>query len=162
MAPETTLRTGSQKGERSFIHTCCKSFVMEALCTCRKTKSVSSSPLCDRVGASEISDACKPLKKRSRASTDVEMASSQYRDTSDSDSRGLNDPQVALNDMTEGFFLHTKYLSPLVQRLNIHTLLPCMQRCLLFIVQNLISVMFSLSLIHFVLIALIYFYSCKQ
>ncbi|CAL8345488.1 unnamed protein product [Lota lota] len=57
LAPETTLRTGSQKG------------------------------------ASEISDACKPLKKRSRASTDVEMASSQYRDTSDSDSRGLNDPQ---------------------------------------------------------------------
>uniref|UniRef100_A0A096LSX8 Histone-lysine N-methyltransferase NSD3 n=1 Tax=Poecilia formosa TaxID=48698 RepID=A0A096LSX8_POEFO len=57
MAPETTLKTGSQKG------------------------------------ASEISDACKPLKKRSRASTDVEMASSQYRDTSDSDSRGLNDPQ---------------------------------------------------------------------
>ncbi|KAM4575910.1 histone-lysine N-methyltransferase NSD3 isoform 4-T4 [Odontesthes bonariensis] len=57
MAPETTLRTGSQKG------------------------------------ASEISDACKPLKKRSRASTDVEMASSQYRDTSDSDSRGLSDPQ---------------------------------------------------------------------
>ncbi|XP_053726486.1 histone-lysine N-methyltransferase NSD3 isoform X1 [Synchiropus splendidus] len=57
MAPETTLKTGSQKG------------------------------------ASEISDACKPLKKRSRASTDVEMTSSQYRDTSDSDSRGLNDPQ---------------------------------------------------------------------
>ncbi|XP_039625171.1 histone-lysine N-methyltransferase NSD3 isoform X2 [Polypterus senegalus] len=45
-------------------------------------------------GASEISDSCKPLKKRSRASTDVEMASSQYRDTSDSDSRGLNDPQL--------------------------------------------------------------------
>ncbi|XP_036384462.1 histone-lysine N-methyltransferase NSD3-like isoform X1 [Megalops cyprinoides] len=45
-------------------------------------------------GASEISDSCKPLKKRSRASTDVEMASSQYRDTSDSDSRGLSDPQV--------------------------------------------------------------------
>uniref|UniRef100_A0A669B0S8 Histone-lysine N-methyltransferase NSD3 n=1 Tax=Oreochromis niloticus TaxID=8128 RepID=A0A669B0S8_ORENI len=87
MAPETMLRTGSQK----------------ALCTCRKTKSVSSSPPCDRVGASEISDACKPLKKRSRASTDVEMASSQYRDTSDSDSRGLNDPQVALNGMIEGF-----------------------------------------------------------
>ncbi|KAM9744520.1 histone-lysine N-methyltransferase NSD3 isoform 2-T2 [Menidia menidia] len=57
LAPETTPRTGSQKG------------------------------------ASEISDACKPLKKRSRASTDVEMASSQYRDTSDSDSRGLSDPQ---------------------------------------------------------------------
>uniref|UniRef100_A0A1A8CGH8 Histone-lysine N-methyltransferase NSD3 n=1 Tax=Nothobranchius kadleci TaxID=1051664 RepID=A0A1A8CGH8_NOTKA len=57
MAPEATLKTGSQKG------------------------------------ASEISDACKPLKKRSRASTDVEMASSQYRDTSDSDSRGLSDPQ---------------------------------------------------------------------
>uniref|UniRef100_A0A8C6MEE1 Histone-lysine N-methyltransferase NSD3 n=1 Tax=Nothobranchius furzeri TaxID=105023 RepID=A0A8C6MEE1_NOTFU len=49
---------------------------------------------CDPVGASEISDACKPLKKRSRASTDVEMASSQYRDTSDSDSRGLSDPQI--------------------------------------------------------------------
>ncbi|XP_035234563.1 histone-lysine N-methyltransferase NSD3-like isoform X1 [Anguilla anguilla] len=45
-------------------------------------------------GASEISDSCKPLKKRSRASTDVEMASSQYRDTSDSDSRGHSDPQV--------------------------------------------------------------------
>ncbi|XP_035391479.1 histone-lysine N-methyltransferase NSD3 isoform X2 [Electrophorus electricus] len=44
-------------------------------------------------GASEISDSCKPLKKRSRASTDVEMVSSLYRDTSDSDSRGLNDPQ---------------------------------------------------------------------
>uniref|UniRef100_A0A3B3DR07 Histone-lysine N-methyltransferase NSD3 n=1 Tax=Oryzias melastigma TaxID=30732 RepID=A0A3B3DR07_ORYME len=58
MAPETTLKTGSQKGT-----------------------------------SSEISDACKPLKKRSRASTDVEMASSQYRDTSDSDSRGLSDPQ---------------------------------------------------------------------
>uniref|UniRef100_A0A8D3C4H8 Histone-lysine N-methyltransferase NSD3 n=1 Tax=Scophthalmus maximus TaxID=52904 RepID=A0A8D3C4H8_SCOMX len=49
----------------------------------------------------EISDACKPLKKRSRASTDVEMASSQYRDTSDSDSRGLNDPQVRLEN-TQG------------------------------------------------------------
>ncbi|XP_076875957.1 histone-lysine N-methyltransferase NSD3 isoform X3 [Brachyhypopomus gauderio] len=46
-----------------------------------------------KAGASEISDSCKPLKKRSRASTDVEMASSLYRDTSDSDSRGLNDPQ---------------------------------------------------------------------
>uniref|UniRef100_A0A8C1LIW4 Histone-lysine N-methyltransferase NSD3 n=1 Tax=Cyprinus carpio TaxID=7962 RepID=A0A8C1LIW4_CYPCA len=45
----------------------------------------------------EISDSCKPLKKRSRASTDVEMASSLYRDTSDSDSRGLNDPQVRLH-----------------------------------------------------------------
>uniref|UniRef100_A0A3B4E5H3 Histone-lysine N-methyltransferase NSD3 n=1 Tax=Pygocentrus nattereri TaxID=42514 RepID=A0A3B4E5H3_PYGNA len=45
------------------------------------------------IRASEISDSCKPLKKRSRASTDVEMASSLYRDTSDSDSRGLNDPQ---------------------------------------------------------------------
>uniref|UniRef100_A0A8C8FX60 Histone-lysine N-methyltransferase NSD3 n=1 Tax=Oncorhynchus tshawytscha TaxID=74940 RepID=A0A8C8FX60_ONCTS len=54
----------------------------------------------EREGSSvevEISDACKPLKKRSRASTDVEMASSQYRDTSDSDSRGLNDPQVNTN-----------------------------------------------------------------
>uniref|UniRef100_A0A8C7PZY4 Histone-lysine N-methyltransferase NSD3 n=1 Tax=Oncorhynchus mykiss TaxID=8022 RepID=A0A8C7PZY4_ONCMY len=54
------------------------------------TTTYCSVPLCR---ASEISDACKPLKKRSRASTDVEMASSQYRDTSDSDSRGLNDPQ---------------------------------------------------------------------
>uniref|UniRef100_A0A8C5E4C6 Histone-lysine N-methyltransferase NSD3 n=1 Tax=Gouania willdenowi TaxID=441366 RepID=A0A8C5E4C6_GOUWI len=52
--------------------------------------------------ASEISDACKPLKKRSRASTDVEMASSQYRDTSDSDSRGLNDPQVICEVYGEG------------------------------------------------------------
>uniref|UniRef100_A0A3B3R460 Histone-lysine N-methyltransferase NSD3 n=1 Tax=Paramormyrops kingsleyae TaxID=1676925 RepID=A0A3B3R460_9TELE len=53
-------------------------------------------PLCllSSIGASEISDSCKPLKKRSRASTDVETASSQYRDTSDSDSRGLSDPQV--------------------------------------------------------------------
>uniref|UniRef100_A0A8C9WH78 Histone-lysine N-methyltransferase NSD3 n=1 Tax=Scleropages formosus TaxID=113540 RepID=A0A8C9WH78_SCLFO len=46
------------------------------------------------IGASEISDSCKPLKKRSRASTDVETSHSQYRDTSDSDSRGLSDPQV--------------------------------------------------------------------
>ncbi|OXB75074.1 UNVERIFIED_CONTAM: hypothetical protein H355_015435 [Colinus virginianus] len=44
-------------------------------------------------GASEISDSCKPLKKRSRASTDVELTSSAYRDASDSDSRGLNDLQ---------------------------------------------------------------------
>ncbi|KAF4802440.1 histone-lysine N-methyltransferase NSD3 isoform X2 [Turdus rufiventris] len=44
-------------------------------------------------GASEISDSCKPLKKRSRASTDMELTSSAYRDTSDSDSRGLNDLQ---------------------------------------------------------------------
>lgn len=66
----------------------------------------------DHPGASEISDACKPLKKRSRASTDVEMASSQYRDTSDSDSRGLSDPQVGLGNMNLKskilyFFLHT-------------------------------------------------------
>uniref|UniRef100_A0A671TMS9 Histone-lysine N-methyltransferase NSD3 n=1 Tax=Sparus aurata TaxID=8175 RepID=A0A671TMS9_SPAAU len=53
----------------------------------KKTKKEQVSHSCN------ISDACKPLKKRSRASTDVEMASSQYRDTSDSDSRGLNDPQ---------------------------------------------------------------------
>ncbi|KAM4676345.1 histone-lysine N-methyltransferase NSD3 [Discoglossus pictus] len=45
-------------------------------------------------GASEISDACKPLKKRSRASTDVELANSSYRDASDSDSRGVNDAQT--------------------------------------------------------------------
>nr|XP_048312392.1 histone-lysine N-methyltransferase NSD3 isoform X2 [Myodes glareolus] len=45
-------------------------------------------------GASEISDSCKPLKKRSRASTDVDTANSAYRDTSDSDSRGLSDLQV--------------------------------------------------------------------
>uniref|UniRef100_A0A4W3J6K7 Histone-lysine N-methyltransferase NSD3 n=1 Tax=Callorhinchus milii TaxID=7868 RepID=A0A4W3J6K7_CALMI len=41
------------------------------------------------VGASELSDACKPLKKRSRASTDVEMTSSSYREVNDSDCRGL-------------------------------------------------------------------------
>ncbi|KAG9330431.1 hypothetical protein JZ751_025345 [Albula glossodonta] len=48
----------------------------------------------EQARASEISDSCKPLKKRSRASTDVELVSSQYRDTSDSDSRGLSDQQV--------------------------------------------------------------------
>ncbi|XP_015195713.2 histone-lysine N-methyltransferase NSD3 isoform X2 [Lepisosteus oculatus] len=52
-------------------------------------------------GASEISDSCKPLKKRSRASTDVEMASYQYRDTSDSDSRGLNDSQVGFGKRSD-------------------------------------------------------------
>uniref|UniRef100_A0AAY4AHW2 Histone-lysine N-methyltransferase NSD3 n=1 Tax=Denticeps clupeoides TaxID=299321 RepID=A0AAY4AHW2_9TELE len=52
-------------------------------------------------GASEISDSCKPLKKRSRASTDVEMASSLYRDTSDSDSRGLNDPQIGFGKRSD-------------------------------------------------------------
>uniref|UniRef100_A0A672SGU3 Nuclear receptor binding SET domain protein 3 n=1 Tax=Sinocyclocheilus grahami TaxID=75366 RepID=A0A672SGU3_SINGR len=52
-------------------------------------------------GASEISDSCKPLKKRSRASTDVEMASSLYRDTSDSDSRGLNDPQTGFGKLSD-------------------------------------------------------------
>uniref|UniRef100_A0A8C1V5A6 Histone-lysine N-methyltransferase NSD3 n=1 Tax=Cyprinus carpio TaxID=7962 RepID=A0A8C1V5A6_CYPCA len=51
--------------------------------------------------ASEISDSCKPLKKRSRASTDVEMASSLYRDTSDSDSRGLNDPQTGFGKRSD-------------------------------------------------------------
>ncbi|XP_078421729.1 histone-lysine N-methyltransferase NSD3 isoform X2 [Cetorhinus maximus] len=40
-------------------------------------------------GASELSDSCKPLKKRSRASTDVEMTSPGYREMADSDSRGL-------------------------------------------------------------------------
>ncbi|XP_072913947.1 histone-lysine N-methyltransferase NSD3 isoform X1 [Hemitrygon akajei] len=39
-------------------------------------------------GASELSDSCKPLKKRSRASTDMEMASPGYREVNDSDSRG--------------------------------------------------------------------------
>ncbi|XP_051540016.1 histone-lysine N-methyltransferase NSD3-like isoform X1 [Myxocyprinus asiaticus] len=52
-------------------------------------------------GASEISDSCKPLKKRSRASTDVEMACSLYRDTSDSDSRGLNDPQTGFGKRSD-------------------------------------------------------------
>ena len=73
--------------------------LMGAPYTYRKWNSSFLLPLCDNLGASEISDACKPLKKRSRASTDVEMASSQYRDTSDSDSRGLNDPQVGLEIM---------------------------------------------------------------
>ncbi|XP_069773931.1 histone-lysine N-methyltransferase NSD3 isoform X3 [Narcine bancroftii] len=39
-------------------------------------------------GASELSDSCKPLKKRSRASTDMEMSSPGYREINDSDSRG--------------------------------------------------------------------------
>lgn len=52
-------------------------------------------------GASEISDSCKPLKKRSRASTDVEMNSSAYRDTSDSDSRGLSDLQVGFGKQVD-------------------------------------------------------------
>ncbi|KAJ1090786.1 hypothetical protein NDU88_003915 [Pleurodeles waltl] len=52
-------------------------------------------------GASEISDSCKPLKKRSRASTDVEMASSTYRDTSDSDSRGVNDTQICFGKLSD-------------------------------------------------------------
>ncbi|XP_029336100.1 histone-lysine N-methyltransferase NSD3 isoform X5 [Mus caroli] len=52
-------------------------------------------------GASEISDSCKPLKKRSRASTDVETASCTYRDTSDSDSRGLSDGQVGFGKQVD-------------------------------------------------------------
>ncbi|XP_043537388.1 histone-lysine N-methyltransferase NSD3 isoform X3 [Chiloscyllium plagiosum] len=40
-------------------------------------------------GASELSDSCKPLKKRSRASTDVEMTSPGCREINDSDARGL-------------------------------------------------------------------------
>ncbi|XP_026798387.1 histone-lysine N-methyltransferase NSD3 isoform X2 [Pangasianodon hypophthalmus] len=52
-------------------------------------------------GASEISDSCKPLKKRSRASTDVEVTSSIYRDTSDSDSRGLNDMQCVFEKRSD-------------------------------------------------------------
>ncbi|KAJ6652956.1 hypothetical protein lerEdw1_010266 [Lerista edwardsae] len=52
-------------------------------------------------GASEISDSCKPLKKRSRASTDVELTSSAYRDTSDSDSRGLNDLQGSFGKQSD-------------------------------------------------------------
>ncbi|MBZ3886765.1 Histone-lysine N-methyltransferase NSD3 [Sciurus carolinensis] len=52
-------------------------------------------------GASEISDSCKPLKKRSRASTDVEVTSSAYRDTSDSDSRGLSDLQVGFGKQVD-------------------------------------------------------------
>uniref|UniRef100_A0A4W4FVY2 Histone-lysine N-methyltransferase NSD3 n=1 Tax=Electrophorus electricus TaxID=8005 RepID=A0A4W4FVY2_ELEEL len=59
----------------------------------KKVKKEQVEPHTHVSGASEISDSCKPLKKRSRASTDVEMVSSLYRDTSDSDSRGLNDPQ---------------------------------------------------------------------
>ncbi|XP_072835020.1 histone-lysine N-methyltransferase NSD3 isoform X3 [Pogona vitticeps] len=52
-------------------------------------------------GASEISDSCKPLKKRSRASTDVDLTSSAYRDTSDSDSRGLNDLQGSFGKQSD-------------------------------------------------------------
>uniref|UniRef100_A0AAQ5X9Z2 Histone-lysine N-methyltransferase NSD3 n=1 Tax=Amphiprion ocellaris TaxID=80972 RepID=A0AAQ5X9Z2_AMPOC len=94
MAPETTLRTGSQKGEGSFFHTCCKPVSGNSFVPLKSEIRLFVAHPCCRLGASEISDACKPLKKRSRASTDVEMASSQYRDTSDSDSRGLNDPQI--------------------------------------------------------------------
>ncbi|TSM12563.1 Histone-lysine N-methyltransferase NSD3 [Bagarius yarrelli] len=52
-------------------------------------------------GASEISDSCKPLKKRSRASTDVEVTSSIYRDMSDSDSRGHNDMQCVFEKRSD-------------------------------------------------------------
>ncbi|XP_032775437.1 histone-lysine N-methyltransferase NSD3 isoform X3 [Rattus rattus] len=52
-------------------------------------------------GASEISDSCKPLKKRSRASTDMETASCTYRDTSDSDSRGPSDGQVGFGKQVD-------------------------------------------------------------
>ncbi|XP_053574011.1 histone-lysine N-methyltransferase NSD3 isoform X2 [Bombina bombina] len=52
-------------------------------------------------GASEISDACKPLKKRSRASTDVEVANSCYRDASDSDSRGISDAQISFEKQSD-------------------------------------------------------------
>ncbi|XP_063304493.1 histone-lysine N-methyltransferase NSD3 isoform X2 [Pelobates fuscus] len=52
-------------------------------------------------GASEISDSCKPLKKRSRASTDVELANSSYRDASDSDSRGINDTQICFEKQSD-------------------------------------------------------------
>uniref|UniRef100_A0A673L4B7 Histone-lysine N-methyltransferase NSD3 n=1 Tax=Sinocyclocheilus rhinocerous TaxID=307959 RepID=A0A673L4B7_9TELE len=55
----------------------------------------------EHINKYEISDSCKPLKKRSRASTDVEMASSLYRDTSDSDSRGLNDPQTGFGKRSD-------------------------------------------------------------
>lgn len=94
MAPETTLRTGSQKGRESFSVPPVWIFIRLFLKCEVHLFMLCCFMLC--LGASEISDACKPLKKRSRASTDVEMASSQYRDTSDSDSRGLNDPQVGL------------------------------------------------------------------
>ncbi|XP_068130718.1 histone-lysine N-methyltransferase NSD3 isoform X3 [Hyperolius riggenbachi] len=57
-------------------------------------------------GASEISDACKPLKKRSRASTDVELANSSYRDASDSDSRGLNDTQTSFDKQPDSPSAH--------------------------------------------------------
>ncbi|XP_043940254.1 histone-lysine N-methyltransferase NSD3 [Protopterus annectens] len=65
----------------------------------------SLSPLVHRLrtgpGVSEISDSCKPLKKRSRASTDMEISSLSYRDTSDSDSRGLNDLQVGFEKQAD-------------------------------------------------------------
>lgn len=89
MAPETTLKTGSQKGTGSFL------LPADLIMAVQKHRACLCFP-----GASEISDACKPLKKRSRASTDVEMASSQYRDTSDSDSRGLSDPQVSFSNIS--------------------------------------------------------------
>lgn len=100
MAPETTMRTGSQKG-RTFEPS---ARVVDEIFSCTHDLKCAAS---NHPGASEISDACKPLKKRSRASTDVEMASSQYRDTSDSDSRGLSDPQVFL-EMRAGMKLKVK------------------------------------------------------
>lgn len=119
MAPETTLRTGSQKGRGSSFNASCKPLcVVILLIKWHKSFYIAPPPLFNPIGASEISDACKPLKKRSRASTDVEMASSQYRDTSDSDSRGLNDPQVGrcteIPTHTEEntvFLLHTKFIN---------------------------------------------------
>ncbi|KAK6468429.1 histone-lysine N-methyltransferase NSD3 [Huso huso] len=85
--PQTTVKTGSQKGPWGSMQ--------------QHFQNVHRN--CQRInkGASEISDSCKPLKKRSRASTDVEMASSQYRDTSDSDSRGLNDSQVGFGKQSD-------------------------------------------------------------
>uniref|UniRef100_A0A4W3ID84 Nuclear receptor binding SET domain protein 3 n=1 Tax=Callorhinchus milii TaxID=7868 RepID=A0A4W3ID84_CALMI len=55
----------------------------------RKEQVLTAEKLGPQRGASELSDACKPLKKRSRASTDVEMTSSSYREVNDSDCRGL-------------------------------------------------------------------------
>lgn len=98
MTPETTMRTGSQKGRR-WSFTPPVNLWWELLKGGKREICLFFFFFTDHPGASEISDACKPLKKRSRASTDVEMASSQYRDTSDSDSRGLNDPQVGWTEI---------------------------------------------------------------
>ncbi|XP_063065935.1 histone-lysine N-methyltransferase NSD3 isoform X3 [Engraulis encrasicolus] len=103
--PQMDMKTGSQKAWLSSIERV-HAVVPAAQRQLAKMLAAGWSgdslrPAFPSAGASEISDSCKPLKKRSRASTDVEMASSLYRDTSDSDSRGLNDPQMGFGKRSD-------------------------------------------------------------